>query len=131
MTARHARDWRESAACRDEDPELFFPVATLGQEFEAQAAQAKKVCRRCPVRAACLAEALTRIPCGIAGGLTEDERRALARARRDGRSPASLPAERRSRGQALLAAGVTPRAVATRCQVSERTAYRWARGGDV
>ncbi len=71
------RDWRTRAACLDVDPELFFPAAEVGPVHDAQVAAAKSVCARCPVRAECLAEALDRIPYGIAGGLTEDERRAL------------------------------------------------------
>lgn len=69
--------WRHRAACRDTDPELFHPVATTGPDYEAQVAAAKAVCGRCPVTADCLAEALDRIPHGIAGGLTEHERHAL------------------------------------------------------
>lgn len=73
------RDWRSRAACLDVDPELFFPAAEAGPVYDVQVAAAKAVCHRCPVRAECLAEALARIPYGIAGGLTEDERRALRR----------------------------------------------------
>jgi S-DNA-T family DNA segregation ATPase FtsK/SpoIIIE len=42
------------------------------------------VCARCPVRSECLTDALSRIPHGIAGGLTADERRALRHPVRDG-----------------------------------------------
>ena len=78
--------WRERAACRDvDDPELFFPAAESGPARDAQVAAAKAVCARCPVRAECLTEALARIPYGIAGGLTEHERRRLrTRPRRPG-----------------------------------------------
>ena len=41
-------DWRHDAICRDEDPELFFPVGTSGPAL-MQIAEAKSVCRRCPV----------------------------------------------------------------------------------
>ena len=41
-------DWRHRAICRDEDPELFFPVGTSGPAL-LQIAEAKTVCRRCPV----------------------------------------------------------------------------------
>ena len=73
------RGWRARAACRGVDPELFFPAAERGPVRAVQVAAAKAVCAGCPVRAECLDEALARIPYGIAGGLTEDERRDLAR----------------------------------------------------
>ena len=71
------REWRERAGCRNEPPELFFPTAESGPGYRAQVAEAKAVCGRCPIQAECLAEALARIPYGIAGGLTEGERRQL------------------------------------------------------
>jgi WhiB family transcriptional regulator, redox-sensing transcriptional regulator len=71
--------WRVHAACRGEEPELFFPVASTGPALE-QIAEAKEVCARCPVREACLDFALsTGQGYGIWGGLTEDERRSLRR----------------------------------------------------
>ena len=76
------RDWRSRAACLGVDPELFFPVAEDGPVHDAQVAKAKAVCAGCPVVAVCLADALARIPDGIAGGLTEQERRALRRRNR-------------------------------------------------
>jgi WhiB family transcriptional regulator, redox-sensing transcriptional regulator len=48
------RDWRLDAACREVDPELFFPEP--GQV--PQAAQAKAVCAGCVVRGPCLEAAL-------------------------------------------------------------------------
>ena len=71
-------DWRTRAACRSMDPEIWFPAATEGPTYEAQVAVAKAVCAGCPVRAACLDEAV-RIPYGIAGGLTPEERRGRRR----------------------------------------------------
>ena len=50
-------DWRHDAVCRDEDPELFFPVGNSGPAL-LQIAEAKAVCRRCPVASECLAWAL-------------------------------------------------------------------------
>ena len=41
-------DWRHDAACRDEDPELFFPIGNTGPAL-LQIEEAKQVCRRCPV----------------------------------------------------------------------------------
>jgi WhiB family transcriptional regulator, redox-sensing transcriptional regulator len=48
------RDWRLEAACREVDPELFFPDP--GQA--PQAAQAKAICAGCTVRGPCLEQAL-------------------------------------------------------------------------
>lgn len=45
-------NWRTHAACRDEDPELFFPVGN-SQVTRRKEAQAAAVCARCPVRDAC------------------------------------------------------------------------------
>lgn len=73
------RDWRSRAACLRTDPELFFPVAKSGPVHDTQVTAAKAVCAGCPVVAECLAEALVRIPDGIAGGLTAVERGALHR----------------------------------------------------
>ncbi|MDQ0379894.1 WhiB family transcriptional regulator [Amycolatopsis thermophila] len=76
---RDAIDWRTRAACRDEDPELFFPVSEMGPGAR-QVARAKAVCASCPVRAECLAYALDAgLDNGIFGGTTERERRSLIR----------------------------------------------------
>lgn len=72
-------DWRHQAACLHEDPELFFPVGNTGPAL-MQIAEAKKVCRICPVREACLQWALDAgQDHGVWGGMSEDERRALRR----------------------------------------------------
>ncbi len=68
--------WRDRAACvaLGVDPEVFFP------DRGGSARPAKRVCARCPVRAACLADALATPVVhdeGIRGGLTPSERRAL------------------------------------------------------
>lgn len=74
-------DWRDDAACRDEDPELFFPIGTTGIAHE-QVNAAKRICARCPVQEECLEFALaSNQDAGIWGGLTEDERRTLKRSR--------------------------------------------------
>jgi WhiB family redox-sensing transcriptional regulator len=76
---RHAMDWRHQSACRDEDPELFFPVGNTGPAL-TQIEEAKKVCNRCIVKEPCLAWALeSGQDAGVWGGLSEDERRALKR----------------------------------------------------
>ena len=72
-------DWRHRAACLTEDPELFFPIGNTGPAL-MQIAEAKKVCRRCDVREACLQWALDAgQDHGVWGGLSEDERRAMKR----------------------------------------------------
>lgn len=59
MTTEPAEDWRTQAACRDEDPELFFPVGHSGPA-EVQIERALNVCRRCPVRSDCTQTAVER-----------------------------------------------------------------------
>lgn len=74
-------DWRHRAVCRDEDPELFFPVGNSGPAL-AQIAEAKAVCARCPVVNECLEWAIaTGQDAGVWGGMSEDERRSLKRRR--------------------------------------------------
>jgi len=76
--------WRHRAACRFEEPELFFPVGT-GEPALRQFAEAKSVCRRCPVVSSCLTWALeTRQHSGVWGGMSEDERRGLRQVRSPG-----------------------------------------------
>ncbi|WP_328903957.1 WhiB family transcriptional regulator [Streptomyces sp. NBC_00441] len=72
-------NWRMHAACRDEDPDLFFPIGSTGPAL-VQAEEAKAVCRRCPVQEECLRWALeNNQDAGVWGGLGENERRALKR----------------------------------------------------
>jgi WhiB family transcriptional regulator, redox-sensing transcriptional regulator len=70
-------DWTARAACKGTDPdELFVQGAAQNR--------AKLICRGCPVRTECLADALdNRIEFGVWGGMTERERRALLRRRPD------------------------------------------------
>ena len=71
--------WRNDAACRDADPELFFPDREI-RSARTQVKTAKLICRGCPVQAICLSWALdSGQESGIWGGLTEDERRRLRR----------------------------------------------------
>ena len=74
--------WREKAACHDIDTNTFFPVGLTGSSIE-QTNRAKTICRSCPAQPACLEFALrTNQDHGIWGAHTEEERRALRRARR-------------------------------------------------
>lgn len=81
-------DWRDRAACLEEDPELFFPIGNTGPAT-LQIEEAKTVCARCDVVETCLNWAIeSGQDSGVWGGMSEDERRALkrrkARARRAG-----------------------------------------------
>ncbi|WP_069173914.1 WhiB family transcriptional regulator [Streptomyces griseus] len=74
-------NWRTHAACREEDPDLFFPIGSTGPAL-VQTEEAKAVCRQCPVREKCLDWALENgQDSGVWGGLDENERRALKRRR--------------------------------------------------
>jgi WhiB family redox-sensing transcriptional regulator len=75
-------DWRAVAACREADPDLFFPVGTTGAALR-QIEAAKTVCRSCPSLDACLEFALSTCQdAGVWGATSEEERRAIRRARR-------------------------------------------------
>ena len=70
-------DWRHEAACREVDPELFFPIGTTGPALE-QIETARRICTACHVARECLEFALaTNQEAGIWGGTTEEERRKL------------------------------------------------------
>jgi WhiB family transcriptional regulator, redox-sensing transcriptional regulator len=77
-------EWTLRAACREQVPDALF-VSGAAQH------QAKSVCRACPVRTECLADALdNNVEFGVWGGLTERERRALLRRRPDIKSWSAL-----------------------------------------
>ncbi len=76
----HVPDWRRAAACRDVDPETFYPPP--GWAGSLATAIATAICAECPVRAACLADVMAwerpNERHGIVGGLTGPERNQLA-----------------------------------------------------
>lgn len=150
-----AADWWHRAACRDEDPELFYPVGTSGPAL-LQIAEAKTVCRRCPVSVECLNWALASgQDAGVWGGMSEDERRALKRSTNgdDAKRPrgqrsdppegvdpltvehlmaghrdlAATDAERREAGLRLVRSGLSTAKAAARVGVVPDTVRRWAR----
>ena len=89
--ARFAARWRDLAACRGADLDVFFPGR--GQS----AGPARQVCAACPVRQPCLDYAISnRISHGVWGGLTGRERRAL--------QSRWVRTSRRDRDRAVLAA---------------------------
>ena len=63
--------WQTRAACRDHDPDLWFPVPGR----EAAYRPARRICHGCPVRADCLDYAQRNgLHDGMWGGLTPTER---------------------------------------------------------
>lgn len=80
MTTTLARvSWTEQAACRTENPALFFPDEQ-SRPTGADVRRAKAICVPCPVWRECLTYALdTRVSVGIWGGLDPDERAARPR----------------------------------------------------
>ncbi|MCX4830060.1 WhiB family transcriptional regulator [Streptomyces sp. NBC_00006] len=81
-------EWLDSAACADEDPDVFFPVGTTGPAMDDVEA-AKEVCRSCPVITECLRWAVaTEQTSGVWGGTSEGERARLLRAERRRRARA-------------------------------------------
>lgn len=75
-------EWVQRAKCKDEDPELFFPIGTSGPALE-QIEVARAICMQCEVRRECLEWALaTGQDAGVWGGTSEDERKEMRRARR-------------------------------------------------
>ena len=71
------QSWRDHAACRGVDPDIFYPVT------EEESEVAKAICAMCSVRSSCLEHALAgREKEGVWGGATEKERRRIIRQRR-------------------------------------------------
>jgi len=69
--------WRSRSACRDSDPDVFFPIGVTGNALE-QIETARRICTACHVARECLEFALaTNQEAGIWGGTTEEERRKL------------------------------------------------------
>ena len=65
--------WRDRAACRGMDVNVFFPIRSEGGDGK----EAKAVCATCPVRTACFLESnhAFSMRSGIWGGLTANERK--------------------------------------------------------
>jgi WhiB family redox-sensing transcriptional regulator len=77
MDSDPADHWVKRSICRDEDPELFFPIGSSGPAL-IQTEQAKAVCRRCPVVESCLKWAIsTGTTDGVWGGTDEYQRRRM------------------------------------------------------
>lgn len=92
-TAAPPRDWRLSAACQGIDLDILFSDKPTDQT------RVLGICRGCPVREICLTDALNyeddnSKTWGIAGGLTDWQRRALRVEARFGNTPDLMQARR-------------------------------------
>ncbi len=118
--ARFTARWRQRAACRGTDLDVFYP------ERGESAGPARQVCAACPVRQPCLEYALSnRITHGIWGGLTERERRPL--------QSRWVHDSRRDRDRAIVAsatAGYTTAAIGRSFGLSRTSVTRILRGRD-
>ena len=77
-----ATDWRSAGACLSADPDLFFPISSVGPA-EQQIARAKQICAGCGVRRECLDFALSHNSIyGIWGGTTAEDRQRERRRKR-------------------------------------------------
>ena len=78
-------DWREAAACVDEDPDLFFPATSNGAD--GAWVIPRRICSGCPVKAECVDDVMARegistssmYRYGMWGGLTPSDRQTLGR----------------------------------------------------
>lgn len=78
MTVRHRpvwsqddMEWRFRAACRNVNPEWFFPKYAPSRKVKA-------ICEGCPVREQCLAYAIEHdVEYGVWGGMIRKEREAM------------------------------------------------------
>lgn len=119
--------WRDEAVCREEEPELFYAEGAVDIE------EAKSHCRRCPVKAECLAGALERRePFGVWGALSATERRAIlaptikaeraaAKAAKEAKAAAKEAADAARAAQAEEAARVTAALIDVRPRAEEVT----------
>ena len=74
--------WLSLAACKGQDPNIFYPST---ENWERDVARARRFCERCCVRDECLEDALGDVHFGnygVRGGLSEIERKRLRRRRR-------------------------------------------------
>lgn len=68
--------WQPRAACRDEDPELFFSDNHSTPD-KARVERARAVCSGCPVAYECLQYAMATGSDGVWAGTTKDQRDAM------------------------------------------------------
>ncbi|MEW2420484.1 WhiB family transcriptional regulator [Streptomyces nigra] len=74
-----ADDWRDHAACRHEDPEVFF---SEGKSARGTVLHAQAICHTCPVRRQCGEYAIkTGEDWGVWGGMSRNQLRQARRLR--------------------------------------------------
>jgi WhiB family transcriptional regulator, redox-sensing transcriptional regulator len=112
-------DWRHRAACRNEDPELFFPVGEGHTAVnDAQVRSAKAVCRRCPVTVECRSFAATvNATQGVFGGMSAEERAAVKRNSQRGNTRRRLT-ELEKQARTILACNGTVTTVSRQLHIS-------------
>jgi WhiB family transcriptional regulator, redox-sensing transcriptional regulator len=72
--------WMEEAACKDADPDLFFPVSGT---TEPRNGEAVRICSRCPVWEECRRWGFeTKDGFAILGGLTSNQRSRIVNKRK-------------------------------------------------
>lgn len=82
ISTDHTPDWRLQADCRrsSRNPDWWFPTGIKTRADREQAADAKAICRECPVAMQCAQWALDRREAdGIYGGLDAAQRASLIR----------------------------------------------------
>ncbi len=73
-------DWRQLAACRSTEPDLFFPIGTTGRP-STRSRRPSGSAARCDAQEPCLDFALaTNQESGVWGATSEEERRKLRKA---------------------------------------------------
>lgn len=120
-----ADGWWDLAACKGIDTEIFYPVSEPGTKAREVAAEpALKICAGCDVRQDCLEHALRFTQQhGVAGGLDEQDRRALQRGGKPAQQaparpvPGRKPKRHCDRGHALTDHSVYERRGVKHCRI--------------
>ena len=107
VEARNERDWRDSAACKGMDPDIFFAGKGPGANDTARA-----ICAECPVSAECLRD-LGQYYGGFIGGMTTTQRvkAHIAKLRLAEREMSTFITETENDEIAALDLGITPDAI--------------------
>lgn len=114
-------DWRDSAVCRQVDPELWFP-----EKGGDGGVAAKRTCGVCPVRDECLDWAVTNwIHYGIWGGVSPETLQEIRKRRgmkpRNGGAMTPVPVDRI---RELARLGWRAKAIANAVGCTERSVFR-------